>query len=203
MYTVIGSPGSRMTRVLWMLEELDEDYEVTLAKPQSETARRYNASGKVPVLVDGNLVLTDSAAICAYLAEKHADKGFGPRDAGERALIDAWMHFAQAELEAPLWNKLKHRMLLPEELRVDVGPWTAWEFERHIKALARKLGDNPFALGNRFTAVDVVLGHIGQWARGAKFEVAPDIVNAYFDRVLARPALARAREVEKKAGEAA
>jgi glutathione S-transferase len=54
-------------------------------------------------------------------------------------------------------------------------------------------------MGERFTAADVILGHCGQWARGAKFEIASERVNAYFDRVLARPALTRAKEKEAAA----
>lgn len=200
MYTVVGSAGSRMTRVTWMLEEIGAAYEIEKAKPQSETARRFNPSGRVPALADGDLVLTDSAAICLYLGEKHSESGMASTSLAERAQMDGWVHFAQSELEAPLWNKLKHRLLLPEELRVDVGPWAAWEFARDVKALDRRLGDHPFAMGGRFTAVDVILGHIGNWSRGAKFEVASDRVNAYLDRVLARPALERAKAREAEAG---
>lgn len=200
MYKAVGSQGSRVIRVLWMLEEIGQTYEIEAAKPQSPEARKYNASGKVPALVTGDLVLTDSAAICVYLAEKHPEAGMASRNLEERALIDSWMHFAQAELEAPLWNKLKHRFILPDELRVDVGRWTGWEFTREAKALARRLGDREFALGDRFTAVDVILGHIGFWARGGKFEIPSGAVNAYFDRMLSRPALQRAREREMSTG---
>ncbi len=202
MYKAVGSPGSRLTRVVWMLEELDQPYEIVKAKPHSEEMRKYNPSGKAPVLVDGELVLTDSAAICVYLGEKHGEKGMGSTSLAERARIDSWVHFAQSELEAPLWNKLKHRMLIPEELRVEVGPWTAWEFARDVKALERRLGANSFALGERFTAVDVILGHIGQWARGAKFAIDSEPVNAYLDRVLGRPAVGRARIREAEAAAA-
>jgi glutathione S-transferase len=197
MYKAVGSPGSRLTRVTWMLEELGEPYEIVKAKGQTPLMYSYNPSGKVPALADGDLVVTDSAAICVYLAEKHADRGMGaePGLAG-RAAMDSWMHFAQSELEAPLWNKLKHRMILPQDMRVDVGPATAHEFAREIRTLEARLGDKPFALGDRFTAVDVVVGHIGSWARGGKFRIESDRVNAYLDRVLARPALARARERE-------
>lgn len=199
MYRAVGSPGTRVSRVLWMLEEIGQPYEVEYAKPQSPEARKYNPSGKVPALVFDDFVLTDSAAICVYLGEKHSEAGMASRNLEERSLIDSWMHFAQAELEAPLWNKLKHRVILPEEIRVDVGPWTGWEFNREAKALARRIGDREFALGDRFSAVDVILGHIGMWARGAKFEIPSDPVNAYLDRVLARPALARAKEREMAA----
>jgi glutathione S-transferase len=199
MYKVVGAPGSRVTRVTWMLEELGEDYEFVPAKQHSETMYRYNPSGKAPALADGDLIIVDSAAIVFYLADKHSDKGMGGTNSAQRGELASWLFFAQAELEAPLWNKLKHRMMLPEDQRAEVGPWTKAEFEREIETFAKRLGDRQFAMGDRFTAADVILGHCGQWARGAKFEIASDRVNAYFDRVLERPALARARQREKEA----
>lgn len=203
MYQAVGAPGSRLTRVTWMLEELGEPYTIVKTKQHSELMRRYNPTGKMPALVDGDIVVTDSAAICAYLAEKHADRGMGaePGLAG-RAAFDAWMHFAQSEFEAPLWNKLRHKFILPEECRADVGRATAHDFANEVRALERKLGDRPYALGDRFSAVDVILGHCGQWAKGGKFEVASDMVRAYFERVLSRPALARALAREKEAAAA-
>ncbi|MBO6724992.1 MAG: glutathione S-transferase family protein [Rhizobiaceae bacterium] len=199
MYQAVGSPGSRLTRVTWMLEELGEPYEIVKAKQHSEVMYRYNPSGKIPALVDGDLVLTDSAAICFYLGDKHADKGLGPNTVEERGLMNSWLFFAQAELEPPLWNKLKHRLILPEELRVDVGPWTKMEFDREIATLEKRLGDKPYAMGERFTAADVIIGHCGQWAGGAKFDIASNKVKAYFARVLSRPALARAKKREAEA----
>ena len=146
------------------------------------------------MLIDGDVVVTDSAAICVYLADKHAEKGMGanPGLAG-RAEMDGWMHFAQSEFEAPLWNKLRHRFILPKELRVDVGPAAAYDFAQEVKALDGRLGDRPFALGDRFSAVDVMLGDMGAWARAGKFGIASERVAAYFDRVLSRPARAPAR----------
>lgn len=199
MYQAIGSPGSRLTRVTWMLEELGQQYEIVKAKQHTPEMLRYNASGKGPVLDDDGVVVTDSAAICAYLADKHPEKRMGPENLAERAHLNAWLFFAQTELEAPLWNKLKHRMLLSEEERVDVGPWTSAEFTREIHSLDARLGEREFAMGDRFTAADVILGHCGQWARGARFDIDSLRVNAYFDRVLARPALARAKAREATA----
>ncbi len=192
MYQAIGSPGSRLIRVTWMLEELGQPYRIVKAARDSEEMRRYHPSGKGPVLVDGDVLVTDSAAICAYLADKHPEKEMGPKTPAERAHLNAWLFFAQSELEAPLWNRQKHRSMLPDAERVDVGPWTTAEFNREINALETRLGESQYAMGNRFTAADVILGHCGQWARDAQFAVLSDRVNAYFDRVLARPALARA-----------
>ena len=204
MYQAVGSPGSRLTRVTWMLEELGQPYEIVKAKQHSETMRRYNPSGKIPALVDGDFVLTDSAAICIYLADKHGEREMGARAGiAGRAEMDSWMHFAQSEFEAPMWNKLKHRFLLPDELRAEVRPWLAHEFDKEVAALDAKLGDRRYALGERFTAVDVILGHCGQWARSGKFEIASPRVAAYFERVLSRPALARANAREEEAKAAA
>ena len=204
MYQAVGSPGSRLTRVTWMLEELGQSYEIIKAKQHSETMRRYNPSGKIPALVDGDFVLTDSAAICAYLGEKHAEAGLGPEPTPQgRAAMTSWMIYAQSEFEAPMWNKLKHRFLLPDELRAEVRPWLAHEFDKEVAALDAKLADRPYALGDRFTAVDVILGHCGQWARSGKFEIASPKVAAYFERVLSRPALARANAREEEAKAAA
>nr|WP_295461599.1 glutathione S-transferase family protein [Mesorhizobium sp.] len=199
MYQAVGSPGSRLTRVVWMLEELGEPYEIVRAKQYSETMKRFNPTGKMPALIDRDFVLTDSAAICAYLGEKHADKGLGPEPGLRgRAEMMSWMLYALSEFEQPMWNKLKHRFLLPNELRAEVAPWVGHEFAAETRALEAKLAGRPYALGNRFSAVDVILGHCGQWARSGKFEVASKSVADYFERVLSRPALARAKQREQE-----
>ncbi len=199
MYKAVGSPGSRVGRVLWMLEELGVPYEFVKADIRSPQMYAVNPSGKSPALVDGDVVVTDSAAICIYLADRHPEKGMGaePGCAG-RAAVDSWMHFAQSEFEAPLWNKLRHRFLLPAEVRADVGPATAHDFRDEVRTLERRLGDKRYALGDRFSAIDVLLGDMGAWARGGKFAIESDPVNAYFDRVLSRPARARAQAVGAK-----
>lgn len=194
MYQAIGSRGSRVSRVLWMLEELGEPYTFVPVKLRSSEAYALNPSGKVPILVDDDVTVTDSAAICVYLGDKHAQKGMGANPGIKgRAEMDSWMHFAQSEFEAPLWNKLRHRFLLPEELRVDVGPAAAHDFASEVAALERRLGNKTFALGDRFSAVDVMLGDMGSWARGGRFKIASDAVNAYFDRLLSRPARQRSQ----------
>lgn len=196
MYKAVGSRGSRVSRVVWMLEELGEPYEFVPVKLRSAEAYALNPSGKVPILIDEDFTITDSAAICTYLADKHADKGMGA-NAGlaGRAEMDSWMHFAQSEFEAPLWNKLRHRFILPGDMRVDVGPAAAYDFASEVKALDRRLGEKQFALGDRFSAIDILLGDMGAWARAGKFPIASDRVNVYMDRVLERPARTRSQAV--------
>lgn len=194
MYKAIGSRGSRVSRVLWMLEELGEPYEFVEVKLRSPQAYALNPSGKVPILDDDGHLVTDSAAICVYLADKHGDRGMGssPGLRG-RAEMDSWMHFAQSEFEAPLWNKLRHRFLLPTEVRVDVGPAASHDFANEVKALEARLADRQFALGDRFSAVDVMLGDMGGWARAGRFKIESTTVNDYMDRLLSRPARQRSQ----------
>jgi glutathione S-transferase len=71
MYTLIGSPKSRGFRVMWMLEEAGQDYEVVAAAAGSEEARNYNPSGKIPALVVDDKVIIDSVAICQFIADRH------------------------------------------------------------------------------------------------------------------------------------
>lgn len=197
-YKVHGSPISRMTRVTWMLEELGAPYELVHAKLGTRDLVGLSPSNKGPALVDGDFVLTDSAAICLYLAGRHPDADMGPRDDRERALMESWLFFALSEFEQVMWTKIKHRVLLPKDMRLDVDAWLKAEFTREIKTLNRKLGDSDYAMGDRFTCVDVVLGHCGQWARFGKFEITSDRVAAYLERVLSRPAYARAVAAERQ-----
>lgn len=192
-----GSPGSRLSRASWMCEEIGIDYEIIDAKPHSPQLLALNPSGKGPVLVDGDATIVDSAAICLFLADRYgADRFSAPPGTAERGAIDSWLHFAQLDLEGPLWLKLKHALILPEERRIDVRQYPREEFALAIAAMDARLGDRTFAIGERFTVADILLGHCGQWARAGKFAVESAAVNAYFDRVLARPALARAKARE-------
>ena len=199
MYKIVGSPRSRLTRVTWMLEELGEEYKIVPAKPRSEEILKYNPAGKGPVLVDGDLNVIDSAAICTYLVDKHADKEMSASPGtAERATMDSWIQFAQCDFEAPLWLKAKHSFILSEDMRLDVRSITKLEFGKAVDAMDTRLGSNQFALGDRFSAADVLLGHTGYWARNAKSDLKSDTVNDYLDRVLGRHALARAREIESQ-----
>ena len=72
---------------------------------------------QVPVLVDGNLSLPESAAIVLYLADKYREKGLLPSDIKQRAETYCWMMFAVTELEQPLWRIIKHTLIYPEDKR--------------------------------------------------------------------------------------
>ena len=130
MYTVIGTPKTRGFRVIWMLEELGERYDIDACGPHSEAISGVNPSGKVPALKDGDDIVIDSVAICQYLADKHG-KFTAPAGTVERAKQDSFTHFALDEVDAILWTNARHSFVLPQEKRVEAVKDTCkWEFDQ-------------------------------------------------------------------------
>ena len=203
MYTVIGHPKSRAIRVIWMLEELGVDYDVNPAAPGSEEMKRVNPTGRAPALKDGDDIIIDSSAICQYLADKH---GKLTHKAGtpERGHQDSFSFFAMDDMEYPLWTEAKHRFLLPENLRApNIREACRYDFDRAMRAFEDRFGDGPFVTGAEFTVPDLLLGHCAGWAGSIDFELPGGRVGEYFERVLARPARARAVERGEEALKAA
>ena len=198
MYKLYGSPKSRAGRVIWMLEELGVPYELIAAAPHSPEIVAVNPSGKIPVLVDGDLALSDSTAILFHLADKHGKLTF-PAGSPERARMTAALCFATDAIEQPLWTLAKHTFVLPEEVRQRdaIEPACRFEWKRAMKALEAMIGDGPFVMGETFTIADVTLGHLGAWGKANGFEAREGAVADYMDRVRSRPgwrAVVKARE---------
>ncbi len=190
MYKVYGSVASRAFRVLWTLEEMGIAYEHHDAKPQSETVRALNASGKIPVLVDGDAVLTDSVAILTYLADKHGALTY-PAGTVERAHQDALTHTILDEFDAVLWTSARHRTVLPEDLRIPaVNDSLKWEFQRNLDRLDKRLV-GPFLQGDEMTIADILCVHCLGWAKSAGFPVENDVMTAYFKDLRKRDAYGR------------
>jgi glutathione S-transferase len=193
-YTVVGSPRTRTMRVIWMLEELGQPYTLQADPPQSDPVRRLNPLGKVPVLLVGDAVLTDSTAILTYLADRHDSLTF-PAGTIDRARQDARTHFALDEMDSLLWTAARHSFILPEERRIpDIKPSLKWEFERSVARFEALLGDGPFLMGDTMTIADIIAAHCGGWAIAAKFPVESAVFRDYIDRLRSRPAYQRASE---------
>ncbi len=98
------------------------------------------------------------------------------------------------------WNIAKHRFVLPQDKRVPAMLATAeWEFGVAAQVLAQHLSGREHAAGEGFTAADILIAHTLNWARSARIALPDRVLDAYVDRMLARPALARARERESQA----
>ncbi|MTI44007.1 glutathione S-transferase family protein [Roseibium hamelinense] len=187
MYKLIGFPQTRAMRVMWMLEELGEPYEIDPALPQSEAAKAINPSGKVPALCDGDLIVTESVAICTYLADKHGKFTF-PAGTPARAQQDSITQFAVDVLEGALWTSAKNTFVNPESKRVpEIKDVCRYEFGQGLKTLEHRLGDGRYAMGEQFTVPDIILGHCSGWAKVANFELPSEgTVYDYFKRLRSR-----------------
>ncbi len=118
-----GFPPTRSIRVLWTLRELDVEFEFVNVDPTKGELRRpeflaVNPAGKLPVLVDGDFILTESVAIVLYLAEKYPEKGLLPSGLRARAEVNRWLLFSATELEQPLWRIARHTSVYPPEKRL-------------------------------------------------------------------------------------
>lgn len=191
-YTLVGAPRTRTMRVTWLLEELGQPYTLQVNLPQSDSVRRLNPLGKVPVLRTGDDVLTDSTAILTYLADRHGQFTF-PAGTVDRARQDARTHFVLDEMDSLLWTAARHSFILPEEWRVpDIKPSLRWEFERSVARFEKFLQDGPFLMGETMTIADIIAAHCGVWATAARFPVESEIFRSYVDRLQSRPAYLRA-----------
>lgn len=191
MYKLYGNVRSRAFRALWLLEEIGEPYEFINAGPHHPDVLALNPSGKVPVLVDGDEIITDSTAIITYLADKHG-KLTHPAGTVQRAQQDSMTHLLLDEFDAVIWTAARHGFILPQDKRVpEVKESLKWEFERNLERLGKRV-DGPFLQGGMFTIADIVATHCLNWALVANFPVANKGMRAYAKEQRERPAFKRA-----------
>ncbi|MEH6548922.1 MAG: glutathione S-transferase family protein [Pseudomonadales bacterium] len=200
MIKIYGYPNTRSDRVNWVLEELEQEYEyhlVDLTKGDSRSPEYHaiNPAGKIPAMLDDDLILTESAAIISYLADKFPEAGLIPAVGSKaRGLYNQWSYFALCELEQPLWTISKHKFAIPAEHRVTGVINTAvWEFQRALELLSKGLADRDYILDDGFSGADILLGHTLIWGIAFKQEISQDNLKAYVERLQQRPARARAR----------
>jgi len=149
---------------------------------------RLNPAGKVPVLVDGDLVIPESAAIVFYLADKYRDKGLMPAGLAERAQAYRWVMFAVTELEQPLWRITRHTALYPLDKRSQADIALAKEeFIAMATVLDRHLEGRRFIVGDGITVADCVMAHLIDWANELKLIEGFPQLRTYLDRMYTRP----------------
>ncbi|KWN73721.1 glutathione S-transferase [Burkholderia ubonensis] len=188
-----GFAGTRSQRALWGLKELDADFEfISVNLLEGEHKRpeflRLNPAGKVPVLVDGDLVIPESAAIVLYLADKYPQKALLPVDLAARAQAYRWVMFAVTELEQPLWRITRHTMLYPPDKRLPADIALAREdFVNMAAILDRHLEGRAFIVGDALTVADCVTAYLIDWANELKLIDAFPQLQAYLERLYARP----------------
>ena len=188
MYKVIGNTNTRTLRVLWAMNEIGLKYEHVQVNAQSVDAKKFNISGKVPTLDANGVNIADSTAIVTYLADKYNQLTF-PAGTIERAQQDSFTQFILDELDSILWTAARHSFVLPKEMRVsELKDTLRWEFARSLKILESRMGSGPNVMGEEFTIPDIILTHVGGWARVAKFDIPDGKLRDYFRRQIKRPA---------------
>ncbi|MBD8679376.1 glutathione S-transferase family protein [Sphingomonas sp. CFBP 13720] len=192
------NPMSRGRIARWMLEEVGVAYGVEmLAFGGTMKDAGYlgvNPMGKVPSIVHDGRIVTECAAICAYMADAFPSAGLAPTDA-ERADYYRWMFFAAGPLEQALVNRsLGVVPTAQQEMMVGYG-----NYDHVVATLERAVAAHPYITGDRFTAADVYVGSHVMW--GLQFASLPklDAFVAYVDRLADRPAHVRASTLDDAA----
>jgi glutathione S-transferase len=191
-------PMSRGRIVRWMLEEIGQPYETDLldygASMKGEAYRAINPMGKVPAIKHGDTVVTEGAAICAYLADAFPDAGLAPPPGNPmRGPYYRWMFFAAGPVEAVVTGK-SLGLLAPPDKAMMAGYGS---FDDTIAALETAVsGPGPYICGEQFTAADVYVGsQIGWGMMFGSIERKP-VFETYFARLSERPAAVRARAID-------
>jgi glutathione S-transferase len=184
-------PFTRAAGVLWALEEVGEPYQlvhVDITKGEHKTGEvaALNPMGKIPVLQDGDAVVTEAAAIALYLADRYALGALAPRpDDPRRATYLRWSLFAPSVIEPGSLAKQQNW-----EFRPSNAGWG--EHAAMMRTIEHAVSAGDFLLGDMFSMADVVFGGTLRFMLRFKLMTAAPAVAAYVERLSARPALQRA-----------
>ncbi len=198
--TFYTNPMSRGRIVRWMLEEIGEPYETVLLEyGTTMKAPEYlavNPMGKVPALRHGDTVVTEAAAICAYLADMFPDRGLAPPPGNQRrGPYYRWLFFAAGPVEAVVTGK-SLGLLAPPDKKGMAGYGS---YDETVTALEQAVSHSPYLCGDQFTAADVYVGsQIGWGMMFGAIEKRPAFSD-YVGRLQSRPAARRAREIDDAA----
>ena len=188
------NPMSRGRIARWMLEEVGAPYRTEILQWGANKSPEFlavNPMGKVPTIVHRGTVVTEGAAICAYLADAFPQAGLAPPP-GERGNYYRWLFFAAGPVEAAVTDKsLGVEVPAGREMMVGYG-----SFEKTIDVLEAAVSKSDYVAGDRFTAADVYFGsHIGWGLQFNSFEKRPAF-ERYWELISARPAWVSAAKLD-------
>ena len=191
------NPMSRGQIIRWMLEEVGAPYDTEIldyaSTMKGEEYRAINPMMKVPAIVHNGRVVTECAAICAYLADVFPEAGLGPRE-DEKADYYRWLFFAAGPLEQAVTNNVAGFNAKEEQKRM----FGYGSYDLAVNTLADHLGSRDHVCGSRFTAADVYVGSAVLW--GTQFGTLPklDAFTAYGERVAEREAYKRGKDEDNQ-----
>lgn len=208
MITLYHCSNARSFRPLWALEELGLPYELMMLPfPPRVLAPDYlavNPLGTIPTLLDGATCMTESAAICQYLATRYGptplavapdEEDFGP--------YLNWLHFGEATLTFPQTIVLRYSLFEPPERRLPqvVEDYARW-FLARLRGIEAALADREFLCGGRFTVADISVGYALMLGKYTGLDKSfPETITAYWQRLRQRDGFRRALAAQKLAAE--
>ena len=192
MITLFHHPRTRSTRFIFLLEELGAPYEIRRVDVRKRDGTGVidpvnpHPHGKVPALSDDGTVVFESSAIALYLTDRFADRGLGPL-AGDRlrGAYLSWLAYYGGVLEPAFMSKF-----LGVEVPRGTAGWVA--VEEVMPTLIDVLSRGPYLLGEQFSAADVLYGTTFAMFRNSPLMQPSELIQAYADRVVSRPAFQRA-----------
>jgi glutathione S-transferase len=201
--TLYHAAPSRSSVTHWMLEEIGEPYDIHLLHlSQGENLKpdylAVNPMGKVPALKHNDVVVTESAAICTYLADAFPKAKLNvPIDDPRRGIYLKWLFFGPSCVEPAVIDRAAPRKEEARRAMLGYG-----DFDTVMNVLAKAVTPGPFLMGEQFTAADVVIGSGLRW--GTLFKLIPerkeftDYIARFADRPALKRALAKDDELAKK-----
>jgi glutathione S-transferase len=194
---LLHHPFSRAATMVWALEEAGCDYELEFVdfasnKQKEPAVRALNPMGKLPTLIDGDVVVTESAAIALYLADRYAAGRLAPAlDAPERATYLRWSFYAPAVIEPGCMAKAGNW-----EFRASSAGFGS--YEEMLDTISHAIGDGPWLLGEQFTMADLVFGGtVSFMVMFGMLEKRSEYI-AYIERLDARPASQKAQAINQR-----
>jgi glutathione S-transferase len=197
--TLYHASPSRSSVALWMLEEVGAPYDIKLLNLSKGDQQKpeylvINPMGKVPALKVGDVVITEVAAICAYLADEFPRAKLNvPVGDPRRGLYFKWLFFAPSVMEPAANDKVFPRKEAPRAAAIGYR-----DLDTTLDIVVKALAPGPFLMGEQFTAADVVVGSLLRW--GVMFKFVPERSEflAYIARLNTRPAMQRATAKDKE-----
>lgn len=193
-----GVPGSRALRSIWAAEEIGVDYELVptsfLEDSKTPEYLALNPNGRIPALVDDDLVLFESMAINLYLAKKYGGDLY-PRNEADEARTNQWSFWGMTELEPLLMQMVLNKVMLPEDERSPaVVAKAEKDIDRPLAVLDAHLAKRDYMLGDDFTIADLNVAGALSLAVFASFDLSKwSNVARWLGVCTSRPALARAQ----------
>jgi glutathione S-transferase len=191
------NPQSRGRIIRWMLEEVGQPYETEIIGYDTMKDVQYlavNPMGKVPAIKHNGHIVTEAAAICAYLADVFPEAGLAPRD-NEKADYYRWLFYAAGPVEQAVTNHYAKWDPSPEQGRM----FGYGSYDRVVDVLDELFSLRDYVCGGRFTAADVYVGSAVMW--GTQFGTLPkrDSFARYAERLQGREAFKRAGQIDNEA----